>query len=234
MAWQIIRTSLNFIINNFAVALRVTILPYTAYFAFLLVVDTSEFAQQSRFSSLAGVLAALFFGAWMAVGWHRYILIGDTPKSWMPGLHGQILRGYMVKLFLLAVVLIFSAVPFILFAFSFMQSVPIITNLSFVLIPFVVGLFFFRFGLVLPATALDQPLSFGKSWRATQEINGAVLVTIVFVTVFNGVLASIGAAMPFGPVSILWAFAAGWVQAMLGLSILTTLYGHLIEKRDLY
>jgi len=234
MAWQIIKTSLNFIFNNFAIALRVSILPYTAYFAILIVIDTSDFAQQSRFFSLAGVLAALFFGAWIAVGWHRYILNGDTPNSWIPGLHWQNLRSYILKLFFLVVVLVVSALPFILVAFVTMQSVPVITNFSLVFIPFVAGLFFFRFGLVLPAAALDQPLSFGISWRATGEISGAVLITIVFVTLFNGVLTSIGTAMPYGPVSILWAYAAGWMQAMLGVSVLTTLYGYLIEKRDLY
>jgi hypothetical protein len=32
---------------------------------------------------------------------------------------------------------------------------------------------------------------------------------------------------------LVWDFVFGWVQLMVGVSILTTLYGHYIEKRPL-
>ena len=42
------------------------------------------------------------------------------------------------------------------------------------------------------------------------------------------------ALMPTGSLfALLWGGAAGWVQLMVSASILTTLYGHYIEKRPL-
>lgn len=213
--------------------MRLTALPYATYFAIVFLLDSFGSAGQMQSITLLGNVIAAVFGAWMAVGWHRFILKGEYPNSWIPNVKWRSVRGYILTLSLLAVVSTLSALPFVFIASIGGPSLPLPTTISFFMIPFLVGLFFFGFGLVLPAVALGKPLTFKDSWQVTSSISGGILLLIFLYTLFTGGLTAIGAVMPLGPVNIAWDFGAGWVQVMLSVSVLTTLYGSLVEKREL-
>jgi hypothetical protein len=96
----------------------------------------------------------------------------------------------------------------------------------------------FRLGLVLPAKALGKPLSFGEAWQATKGENGTILVLAIvaaLAAVIIDIPAMILAVIPgIGSIlSLIWTLATGWVKAVVGVSILTTLYGYYIEKRNI-
>jgi hypothetical protein len=88
-----------------------------------------------------------------------------------------------------------------------------------------------RIGLILPAAAIGGDLTIKQSWAATAPVSAATLaplcVTGLSTTIVNG-------AMFQGP--ILGAglqVAVYWIQILLNLSLMTTLYGHLIHGRPL-
>ncbi len=108
---------------------------------------------------------------------------------------------------------------------------------------FVGMLFFYRFGIVLPATALGRPFGFGEAWRATRGTLGAVLLLTLITTVAETLgsflitgQAGFGAPpLVRSPLSFAFAFVQlwAWFVTMIGVSLLTALYGHYVEKREL-
>ena len=93
----------------------------------------------------------------------------------------------------------------------------------------------YRLSLSLPAAALGEPMGFGASWGATKGAGGDILV-LAILSVVAAVVIDLPPAFIFPNLTILavaWQFATGWVILMVGVSILTTLYGHYVERRPL-
>ena len=87
----------------------------------------------------------------------------------------------------------------------------------------------------LPAMAVDQPASFTAGWEATQGQNDTFigLAVISVAAMFASAIVGLYILGGIMPLFILWTIAFNWFATMVGLSILTTLYGHYIEKRPL-
>ena len=93
----------------------------------------------------------------------------------------------------------------------------------------------FRITADLPAAAIGVDKPFLSGWAATVGQSADLIVLALVVIVILGGLGLIGGYV-FGSSSVLyaiWAFVFGWFQMMVAVSILTTLYGHYIEKRPL-
>jgi cytochrome c oxidase subunit IV len=91
-----------------------------------------------------------------------------------------------------------------------------------------------RIGLILPAAAIGGDLTIKQSWAATAPVSAAILAPLCVIglstTIVNGAIV----AMFQGP--ILGAglqVAVYWIQILLNLSLMTTLYGHRIHGRPL-
>jgi hypothetical protein len=99
----------------------------------------------------------------------------------------------------------------------------------------VLSYFWFRVAVILPGTALGKPLTVGRGWAATAGIKGAIFSAALILVLLNvGVTILLGPIMAGMPiVGTLINLAVNWVTLMVGVSILTTLYGHVIEGRDL-
>ena len=72
-------------------------------------------------------------------------------------------------------------------------------------------------------------------WRATAHDNRALAELAVIIVAAIFVLNLIG-LLVFGHsaiTSLLWQVVTNWFVTMIGVSVLTTLYGHYIEKRAL-
>jgi hypothetical protein len=92
-----------------------------------------------------------------------------------------------------------------------------------------------RIGSTLPGSALGAEHSFLAGWEATKSDWRAILelslimalalwlINLIDFYVFGG----------YGFGAQIWQFITGWPVMMVGLSILTTLYGHYIEGRPL-
>jgi type III secretory pathway component EscS len=92
-----------------------------------------------------------------------------------------------------------------------------------------------RLSAALPGQALGVESDVLAGWRATAHDNRALAELAVLIVAAIFVVNLIGFVI-FGHTtitSILWQVVTNWLVTMVGVSILTTLYGHYIQKRPL-
>jgi hypothetical protein len=107
-------------------------------------------------------------------------------------------------------------------------AVPLITMVLLVIL-------FFRLSPILPGAAVAKPLSIKEAWAATRNAGGTIFLVAIISAIGSIVLDVPGAlltmmAAGWLPV-MLCLIVSGWIKLMLGVSILTTLFGHYVEGR---
>jgi len=187
-------------------------------------------------------LFLLYFGffCWVAVAWHRYALRQEPPGRILPrwnGAEAAKYAGASVRILLVTILaatlvaILASVVAAIAGSGSFDSNQP--GPLSF-LFQLLVGFVFMRFSLVLPEAALGGRMKLGESWSTTATFWKPILVAQLVSQLFFTIPFWI-AQTPLGaPLNGFAYFTiASWLQIMVGISIVTTLYGFIVEKRDL-
>ncbi len=255
MSWQIFVHSVRQVFGNMQGALRVSAvltivqIIVTLTLGRAMLMDPVAMQTQMMDGSFSWPLHALamvlllLLGLWIAVGWHRYVLTNEQP-AFVPRLHLDRVMGYfgksiligllVVPLALLCVVVVgFALGP--LFQGQIMAQ-PVLAGAIFALLVYVpVGTVVMRLSAALPGVALEPGVSVFTGWRATAGHTGTILGVVV-ISVVGSLLLSVPALTLFTPFSLpalIWQFATQWVQVMVGVSILTTLYGHYVEGRPL-
>ncbi|GGO33585.1 hypothetical protein GCM10010991_23180 [Gemmobacter aquaticus] len=245
--WKILEASIRLLMNNIGAAFRVSVVPGLMILAlsialiagvYALTGGTPEPVAEPGVVPVALVVfviyAALF--ASVAVSWHRHVLLAE-PVGWLPALRRRRIGAYALRVILLVVLLL---------AIGFLVMTPIflITGASdgagvlTVILGLVALLFLniaaWRFSTALPGAALDRGEGFGAAWTATQGEWPAMLILVVGFGLISFLCGLIGGLLAIVPVlGMIANLAINWFLGMLGLSILTTLYGHYIEKRPL-
>ncbi|MEM9317659.1 MAG: hypothetical protein AAGA70_01475 [Pseudomonadota bacterium] len=180
---------------------------------------------------VVALVGAVLFG-WLAVAWHRYVLteeMGGLVPMFSPArvfgyLGWSILIGLVLFLVMIPILLVFGGLATISFGFALLLGVGVNILLSWM---------FVRCALVLPARAIDQPLNIQQSWQATKDVSGEILVPIVgFAVIFALIVQSMD-LFPANLVTTLLSAAVYWIQMLVNLALLTTLYGNRIEGRAL-
>lgn len=249
--WQIFLHSLRQVFNNLEGALRVSAVLYVgqAVLGLALLQTVSPWgdsvnADAMRAMMMAGefpwasmlvvVLVAVVCNLWIAVGWHRYVLTNERP-AFLPVFLGDriwayFLRGVLVGLILIPVFIIVGLVVGVLAA----AGGPPVAAVAAVLLAVPVWIAGLRMSASLPGIALGAQTGIGQAWAATKEDMGTFVALAVIVAVSSFAISLVG-SLAFQAIGLrlVWDFAFGWVQLMVGVSILTTLYGHYIEKRAL-
>jgi hypothetical protein len=251
------------IFNNLGQALRVSIGPYVL----LIVVSVSVFwslgllpllaqvgadqvAPEQLLASggsiilaiLVTVVFAVFVAAWVAVSWHRYILL-EEYSGILPTVSGRPIWPYVgVSMglgFLIAILglIIGMIMGLVLIPFSAAGSAGLYLGGAIVgiLMIAILSLMWFRMGVALPATAVGKPIKLSEAWEATSKINGTIIGIVLTIAVVS-FIAGVATQGLYGIHPIMGAIAdlfVQWVNLMIGVSILTTLYGHVIEGRPL-
>jgi hypothetical protein len=265
MGWAIVRHSIILLFRNFGNALKVSIGPYVIGIGLMILVavalglnlQTITIAVRNPqaagqvLGSLGGsvamfVIAAwaviLFVSAWVAVSWHRFVLLEEYPGL-LPGLSGRPILPYVGRTLLLVLVLILIAIPLsMVFGLVFVglaqgggaQAAGLGGLVVGLLMTAVLSWIWMRLALVLPATSVGQPIGMGDSWRLTAPVSGAIFlaVLILFGISFAADLL-IRSLFASAWVAELASLAVSWASLMVGVSILTTLYGHLVERRGI-
>jgi len=177
----------------------------------------------------------LFVFSWVAVAWHRFILKEEAPGR-LPPLRSDLVWPYLGRSILIALILILAAIPLGL-VFGLIadgsQSLAM-AGIVGILMALVLGWIGTRLSLVLPARAVERPMTFGESWAATASASGAIFLVVLILAVINFVLGSLfSLILGDNLVSGLLSLVVQWFITMLGLSVLTTLYGNLVERRPL-
>ena len=101
-----------------------------------------------------------------------------------------------------------------------------------------VTVLYLRLALILPAVALDEGLTIREAWEASAGYTGAIIVLALVLTFLN-IIVGTGLEMANGTVLPGWLYFVlsggfNWFYFMLNISILSTLYGHIVQKREVY
>ncbi|MCB1432885.1 MAG: hypothetical protein KDK75_10555 [Alphaproteobacteria bacterium] len=205
------------------------------------------------------IVSALGFSS-IAVNWHRYILLDEMPDlAQKLRVDGRVLSYFWRGLLAGLLTLLIMIVPIIILstvAGSLLSGVvgqmegapgrgmgPGIWIVTIVIGAFATALFF-RFALALPAIALGrEEIGLFDSWGRTRGLfwpllmvaAGTVIlqvVTQVIVDVINYVaMSAVGTVALVITVPLMLVVL--WFFTFLGVTLLTTLYGHIVENRRL-
>ncbi|MEM0930754.1 MAG: hypothetical protein AAGI89_15820 [Pseudomonadota bacterium] len=188
-------------------------------------------------------LIAMVFLAWIAISWHRFILLEEYPTGWLPPFRLAEIKAYVVKLVLLTLVfLAIMAIPALLLggigamvgsAEAAAGPVLLVFAAIFILIPVFLWISF-RLSSVLPAAAVARPMGIGEAWRQTESHSGTIFLfalAYLGVSIAIQIVVSILGLVPIVGIAI--AIFGSWFTTILGFSALTTVYGVAIEGREL-
>lgn len=200
---------------------------------------------------LVAVLAVVAY-CWAAVAWHRYVLLEETGNGIVPPWRGDRVAAYFGRAFIVVLVVLLAAIG----ASLVLGIVVGLTQSAGLAIVMGIGLIFgltwvaTRIGLVLPAAALGERMTIGESWAATRPVSSQILLPLIVIALVFGLLQQT-VLLLFGQTISVDTFgvvqdqrvlgAAGqlvnglisWLQVLTNLALMTTLYGNLIEGRQL-
>ena len=252
-SFQILSDSIQRVFNNLGAAIMISLVPYVIAIAIAAVlwlpiglqVLTDQRAMQAMVQAgnfpwlqfVVTLLAFVIAGLWIAVAWHRFILLDERP-GWIPQFKGDriwayFLRGLLIVIILIPVVIVASIVIGIVAGLIGQGNIVIAIIVSFLTF-FVVWLIGLRLGTSLPGAAVKPGTSLGDGWRATSGQWGMFAVLAVMLAVLSFVIGWIGTLLVGVPIlSLIWSIVTNWVSTMVGLSLLTTLWGHFVEGRSL-
>ena len=241
MGPQIVSKAVTLVWTNLGAAIRATAVPFGLMAAMPVLFLQGPVPGEAPLQPghvLVAVLSFLLF-AWGSSAWHRYVLLEELPAP-LPRPGGAAFIEYLwasirTGAFTLAIiVLAILAISLLAGAFGSLSGAvggggvfPLVFG-GVVLIAYV-GL---RVSLVLPAAALGRRMSLRQSWQATRPAWNAVLVAGLLVAGLQAVLAFVAEALAGVPLlGLVVVVVLNWVSVMIGLSILTALYGVLVEGR---
>jgi hypothetical protein len=257
MPMQIFRHALMMVYNNLAQALRLSVGPY-AILLLASVVLVGLFGGLFSASAVGGVQAGLtddqmqlagsaagvfgsvfvfiplmilglFVGSWVAVSWHRFILL-EEATGFLPPIKDRPIWPYLGRNIVIGFLIIIIGIPLLLIASLFSWSFILFSLLSTAVGAVLVGIWF-ALGMSLPGIAVGKTMSLGETFALARPHMNTIIIVAVMLMVFNFVIALIAGLIPI--IGGLLLLAANWLSLMLAISILTTLHGHIIENRPL-
>lgn len=255
--------SLRQVTGNIKMAIRVSwwLIAVLLVEAWFVLSGGSSIILGSEFFALLFAVANFIFIIWsfslIAVVWHRYILLEEIPKGIIPYQQGMNIwpyfwAGVVIALIMLLVGFLVALVLGVFFLAGATSGI-----LIGLVVGFAMTLVFYRIALVLPAVALDKKIRIADAFDATRgfvmPITGLVGAAVAFNFATNYVLNKVFGLQSDTQLAIMTeqglVFAGGaenamvylvisgllqWFVFMLNISILTTLYGYLVEKRKIF
>lgn len=179
------------------------------------------------------IFSVTFF--WIAVSWHRFILLEEVPDGWVPVFRKDRIAAYFWRFVLIALLGMALFLPASFILLGFLQAVPLIGYVLLAAGSVVLLVVITRLSITLPAAALGKPIGFGDAWQRTKGSGMTISVMLVVSSVFQLLVQLVVFLFSFIPVVgfIVALFLGSFVTPMINLSILTTLYGYFVEKRAL-
>lgn len=241
LGWQIFTHSVRLVWANRGVALKVSAVLYVISAVFQIwsqasVGDPATGAAIVEGPGMVLLLVAalqLIISLWIAVAWHRYILLEEVPKGFVPQWHGGRMAAYFGRSLLIG--LIMGGVIFV-------SGLPLLIGLAgavggpIMVLGAIFAVFvFYRLCAILPSTAMGEPITMREAWVATEGNTGTIMVLVLCVIAGVMVLLIPGSllALISPMLGVIYLLVAQWFITMFGISIFTTFYGHFIEKREL-
>lgn len=179
-------------------------------------------------------LVVLLASIWVAIEWHRFVLLGERPNSIIPPFRAELFKAYFGKSLLMTAVMFAAALVVVIIATIFTaliggaQLVPVMS----IMILSIFGMYaFYRASPVLPAAALGQSLTLKEAWHRTEPHKQLIFRT-TFLMIFVTLALQIPSAfVGAGPIGIVVSLVTGWIGLMVGVSLLSAIY-ELSSPRD--
>lgn len=244
---RIILHALRMVWSNRAMALRIGLLPVLLMIVAAVVlrtpgtpiwsmghVQTFLEVMMNAFQSDNALLLMLIWGfasVWTFVNWHRFILLSEYPKGWIPPMRQDVGLAYAMaalKLIGFWVVSLFILIFIVAIALPGFSWILLVGNIVLI---FVV----LRLSPILPAAALGVKMGVIEALTATQSVSAAILVIMAARYGVDRAVQLVvdGAAdVNEGMGLILWAGLTLFLS-LVNASILTTLYGYCVQGRSL-
>lgn len=245
--WHIFVHSVRLVMSNLEQAFRVSIVLYLVQVAnqvqmFLnpLPVMTGPlgtdmpmvspgFAVQTFLLGLISLMASL----WIAVAWHRFVLKEEYPDGWLPKWHGAFMLGYLGRSILIGLAVSAGVLVVAIPVAAVTTVVPALWGMVSLILIGVGAYLFFRLAVILPAAALGEPLTLRDAWGATSG-ESETFVTLAALVVAASILVMLPSWVHNNTgslINLIYGLVVNWFVTIIGISVLTTLYGHFIEKR---
>lgn len=274
MAWSMFKHALFLVFNNLGSAFKASFVPMViigatwflwASFLWASTIGIENFMSQNPnaeassaflmnmilfiiialMSMILFIIIAFFCSAWVAVTWHRFILLGEDVNI-IPSIKVKHILSYIGKSILIILIMIFiMLVPAMLLGVisaEIMEDIfpNVETRVVFLIInTFVVSLLglwlWFRFAMALPAAAIGNVYGIQKSWSASKEYSGTIFKLGLIIALISALIQAV--TFLFSDTLPLLGFALSlfisWINMLVGITLLTTLYGHIVEGREL-
>lgn len=254
--WNIFIHSVRMVFGNLGPALRISGLLYLIYISVhaYYVLNFADALMELQRNMQAGniptelpsglvstvtlvLVVGLLTNLWIAVLWHRFVLLGQVPETVIPPLYAGMILTYLGKTILLSlvIVIIIGALDLLL---SLALGPMLGSSADMVILLILIGVLFYllyRLGLIFPAVALGGTMTLKASWEKTAIASGAI-VQLSVIAVFFVILILISSNMNPDPTSVInltYSYVVSWIAMMVGISVLSTLYGIYVEGREL-
>lgn len=243
-SWQIFTHSLRQVFGNLGTAVRVSLVPFVGLIVLALVLGGGmmvsmmgrmEQGMTGGVGSGAIVLMVLLVVVYVgvvtmiAVNWHRFVLLNE-PVGWLPTVRTGRIIAYFGTALLIGLITAVAA-GLIVFVSVSVGSIGWLIGIPLFVVFFALC---FRLSAALPGVALGQGGGISGSIAATAGQTGTlVALTLIYfgASILFGLVAGLLSLIPL--IGFLINIAFQWLAMMVALSILTTLYGHYVEKREL-
>ncbi|SMR82552.1 hypothetical protein SAMN04488030_2905 [Aliiroseovarius halocynthiae] len=256
---ELFKHAYGMIERNFGVAMRISLVLFVLSLAFQAAITFwTVFNPQLSYrlgtvpflviSYLPG-LVTMVLGAWVAVAWHRYVLLEEDPGGWIPNFNGREILGYILWLLLMMVIYFAILLPFIAVAAlaatglegggtagAGLIIVFVISGFATIIAAVIV---LTRLSTCLVSRAVSQRLSLAQAWNATRGSSWPIVVYLLLmfaVMLVVGIIVSLLMAV-VGVAAFVIVVPAylllTWFLMIFQVSIMTTLYGYYIEGREL-
>jgi len=249
MSARLVLHSFRLLLRNFAEALKVSVAPLIlatllGIAAFSVSGVTAEMLAMASFTGQLppnGLLAILFIGvvmlftfSWIAVAWHRFVLLEEYPGL-VPAVTDRPIWPYVwptlgLGLLMFMVMTFLSMIVSIVVPLTGQGAVGVVALIIGTVLTYV----WLRSALILPAVAVGEELKLRDAWTVSGPCSGVILGVAVILVGLN-LIVGMGqqALIPPGTIGLIASLGVAWVTLMVGTSILTTLYGHLVQNRPL-
>jgi hypothetical protein len=197
------------------------------------------------------ILASIVAYASIAVNWHRYVLLDEIAQGWQRLRIDSLTWRYIGNFILVVLILVACSIPagLAIGLVGFLANTVLGEELLVVfLVPAIGVLYAFAFVIAyrllvkMPAVALGRrDFSMGDAWRATRgnswRMLGLLILFLLCLVLIGVLMFAITYAFGLlGTVGLSLAVAiqvmVNWVATILGVTLLTSLYGFFVEGRE--
>ena len=176
-------------------------------------------------------LTVMIAGVWVAVEWHRFVLLGERPKTVLPVPRLDLIAGYMgrsIQIFAILFLVMFVAATLV----ALLARVSVVFAMLYFPVFIMLLQIFYRISPVLPAVAVSKPASLRSVWQATDAYKKPILGAAILLALGTMALNLPSFLLGQGVIALVYSLVTGWIALMVGVSLLSAIYEISVPEDD--